>query len=74
MIVVSASYAPQVTPSAEVVCWITTCLITLVPATIPLHVSVIIPVSYTTGKAVKAVGAVGGILRRTLLLETSQSE
>ena len=72
--VVSASYAPQVTPSAEIACWITTCLIVLVPATMPLHVSVISPVSYTAGEAVKAAGAVGGILQRTLLLETNQSE
>jgi len=71
---VSVSYAPQVTPSVEVASWMTTCLIVLVPATMSLHAREIVPVSYTAGEAVNTVGAVGGMLRLTLLLETSQAE
>lgn len=73
-IVVSASYADQFTPSVDVACCMTYCLIALVPGIVPLHDRVIFLTSYIGGVAVKVVGGIGSVFLLTVLLETVQSE
>ncbi|AAS39349.1 conserved hypothetical protein [Bacillus cereus ATCC 10987] len=74
IIVVSATYADQFTPSVDVDCCMTYCLIALVPGTVPLHERFIVLASYIGGFAAKIVGGMGSMFLRTVLLEIVQSE
>jgi len=72
--VVSVAQALQVALSVEVRLAIVNPLIALVPPAAPLHVREIASVLYTAGVAVTAVGAVGSVFRRTVLVDTFQPE
>ena len=72
--VVSVAQALQVALSVEVRLAIVNPLIALVPPAAPLHVREIASVLYTAGVAVTAVGAVGSVFRRTVLVDTFHAE